>query len=471
MRVDATSAIEAAGPPHAPAPANRAAEVLLNSPARALIYGLIALEPDRDHTPADLTRRLNMRQGPSPGWKLRTDCSDIPGKFCESSLVQAGLVAQTTTIGHGGKAARSFRAVPEHIDENLAYVGIGADWELQFPHLRLNDLLGDSRLHTGQAMPVNNLMLYNALLRSPNGRASRTELLTRTGLPRVFRSLGYLERTGCIEKSSTYNFNEREIILPPPPKNYFQRHGDKLSGIGKAVYSAAQALRRRGSSRVSGADLLAEIAEVNSELALSDVRRFLTSQNPPFIKYPNTGVSSRKRTAYSIKAELRPAIADLLLRIDNLESDPEFALAAARRAAEIISNRGDMAFLMAKAKPSKEAWRYDPASENLDTRTRRRLASLTLQRLPIAPDWGMKAACRGRTGTVFVPDEDSVYTAAQAREAKAVCGGCEVVYSCLQTSLDNNEKSGVFGGMGIVERRAYRLSKPKVLELQKPTRT
>ena len=45
---------------------------------------------------------------------------------------------------------------------------------------------------------------------------------------------------------------------------------------------------------------------------------------------------------------------------------------------------------------------------------------------------------------------------AQAAEAKAVCRECTVQAICLQWALDNNQDSGVWGGMSEEERRSLK---------------
>ena len=45
---------------------------------------------------------------------------------------------------------------------------------------------------------------------------------------------------------------------------------------------------------------------------------------------------------------------------------------------------------------------------------------------------------------------------AQAAEAKAVCRECTVQTICLQWALDNNQDSGVWGGMSEEERRSLK---------------
>jgi WhiB family redox-sensing transcriptional regulator len=62
--------------------------------------------------------------------------------------------------------------------------------------------------------------------------------------------------------------------------------------------------------------------------------------------------------------------------------------------------------------------------------------------------WRQHAACRGLDPEVFYPTSEE-----DAEEAKAVCGQCPVRQLCLEQSLANRERDGVWGGMTERERR------------------
>ncbi len=75
--------------------------------------------------------------------------------------------------------------------------------------------------------------------------------------------------------------------------------------------------------------------------------------------------------------------------------------------------------------------------------------------LPEAPPnekpWQQRANCRGVDPDLFYPERG-----ASTREAKAVCGGCEVRFECLEYALDHAEKFGIWGGLSERERRRLR---------------
>ncbi len=76
----------------------------------------------------------------------------------------------------------------------------------------------------------------------------------------------------------------------------------------------------------------------------------------------------------------------------------------------------------------------------------------------LAPDveegerrWQERANCLGVDPDLFFPERG-----ASTREAKAVCGSCEVRPECLEYALDHAEKFGIWGGLSERERRRLR---------------
>ena len=69
-------------------------------------------------------------------------------------------------------------------------------------------------------------------------------------------------------------------------------------------------------------------------------------------------------------------------------------------------------------------------------------------------DWRSKAACLSVDPELFFPIGNTGRAIAQAAEAKAVRRACEVQAICLQWALENNQDSGVWGGMSEEERRS-----------------
>lgn len=69
----------------------------------------------------------------------------------------------------------------------------------------------------------------------------------------------------------------------------------------------------------------------------------------------------------------------------------------------------------------------------------------------LRPAWMADAACQPGQGDLFFPErgEDS-------DEAKRVCAGCTVRRECLTLAFDNNEQTGIWGGLSGKERRRLR---------------
>src|SRR5258705_13711775 len=65
--------------------------------------------------------------------------------------------------------------------------------------------------------------------------------------------------------------------------------------------------------------------------------------------------------------------------------------------------------------------------------------------------WQERANCLGVDPDLFFPERG-----ASTKEAKGVCGGCEVRTECLEYALRHGEKFGIWGGMSERERRRIR---------------
>jgi WhiB family redox-sensing transcriptional regulator len=70
---------------------------------------------------------------------------------------------------------------------------------------------------------------------------------------------------------------------------------------------------------------------------------------------------------------------------------------------------------------------------------------------PDGKRWQERANCLGVDPDLFFPERG-----ASTREAKSVCGSCEVRLECLEYALVNGEKFGIWGGLSERERRRLR---------------
>lgn len=62
--------------------------------------------------------------------------------------------------------------------------------------------------------------------------------------------------------------------------------------------------------------------------------------------------------------------------------------------------------------------------------------------------WQERALCAQTDPEAFFPEKGG-----STREAKRVCGGCEVRAECLGYALENDERFGIWGGLSERERR------------------
>ncbi|WEH43280.1 WhiB family transcriptional regulator [Streptomyces sp. NBC_01218] len=71
-------------------------------------------------------------------------------------------------------------------------------------------------------------------------------------------------------------------------------------------------------------------------------------------------------------------------------------------------------------------------------------------------NWRTRAACREEDPDLFFPIGSTGPALHQTEEAKAVCNACPVREECLRWALENNQDSGVWGGLAEDERRAFK---------------
>jgi WhiB family redox-sensing transcriptional regulator len=70
---------------------------------------------------------------------------------------------------------------------------------------------------------------------------------------------------------------------------------------------------------------------------------------------------------------------------------------------------------------------------------------------PAAPAWQAQALCAQTGADFFFPEPGS-----SVREAKRICGMCEMRPACLEYALTNDERFGVWGGLSEKERLELR---------------
>lgn len=64
------------------------------------------------------------------------------------------------------------------------------------------------------------------------------------------------------------------------------------------------------------------------------------------------------------------------------------------------------------------------------------------------PDWMLEGLCAQTDPEAWFPEKGG-----SSREAKRVCGTCDVSTECLAYALTNDERFGIWGGLSERERR------------------
>jgi WhiB family redox-sensing transcriptional regulator len=72
---------------------------------------------------------------------------------------------------------------------------------------------------------------------------------------------------------------------------------------------------------------------------------------------------------------------------------------------------------------------------------------------PADSAWQEQALCAQTGADFFFPEPGS-----SVREAKRICGMCEMRSACLEYALNNDERFGVWGGLSEKERLSLRRS-------------
>ncbi|MEU1309442.1 WhiB family transcriptional regulator [Streptomyces cinnamoneus] len=68
-------------------------------------------------------------------------------------------------------------------------------------------------------------------------------------------------------------------------------------------------------------------------------------------------------------------------------------------------------------------------------------------------DWRLRGICLNVHDTFFPVSSNACAAAADAAEAKQICGNCPVITECRQWALDHRIEYGVWGGLSERERR------------------
>jgi WhiB family redox-sensing transcriptional regulator len=92
-----------------------------------------------------------------------------------------------------------------------------------------------------------------------------------------------------------------------------------------------------------------------------------------------------------------------------------------------------------------ENWFIDPVELGVPG-IRRRTAS---EDDPLA--WQTESLCAQTDPEAFFPEKGG-----STRDAKKICGSCEVKAECLEYALQNDERFGIWGGLSERERRKLR---------------
>ena len=81
--------------------------------------------------------------------------------------------------------------------------------------------------------------------------------------------------------------------------------------------------------------------------------------------------------------------------------------------------------------------------------------------------WRDRATCLGEDPELFFPIGTTGPALVQIEEARAICGRCEVVDTCLDWAIESGQNAGVCGGLSDAEREALRRRKARASALSR----
>jgi WhiB family redox-sensing transcriptional regulator len=90
------------------------------------------------------------------------------------------------------------------------------------------------------------------------------------------------------------------------------------------------------------------------------------------------------------------------------------------------------------------------------------ISQTSTQGAPLLTTWRNRSACLDENPELFFPIGNNGPALDQIKEAKAVCGRCEVVEACLNWAIEYGQDTGVWGGLSEDERRAFKRRNARV---------
>lgn len=91
----------------------------------------------------------------------------------------------------------------------------------------------------------------------------------------------------------------------------------------------------------------------------------------------------------------------------------------------------------------------EPPQERYDKIGRRLVPRTFVRTFAPLGDWVEQALCAEVDGDLWYPDANN---GLNGREAKAICGECEVRTECLEYAMRNGEQDGIWGGLSPQQR-------------------
>lgn len=321
-----------------------------NNPAK-MVTLMIMANAGEALSKTGLLREFHRVQGENPGWILGRG-SNTPFSYCEQGLYPR--LADQTEIASSKvqKNVKAFRINEQGILTGIPLCGALLGLELEYEHTSTGRLLGYSNTtNPSERMPSLRFKLFEYLLDNTDYRFD-FELKKAIGKPPHRKDLLIpdLKSQGIVEKTDVYAPSYRRFKLIEPPMENLNRGGSRTHPETYAVFLTIQDLVSKNRTTMNGEELLDEISIRYPQFDKNFVWKRITTVkgiNRMMESFETDGI---KKSSLRITKEYREIIERLVGTVCQLEQDPDYRQDMTSQAQRIMSNSGQVSYLLKKAR-------------------------------------------------------------------------------------------------------------------------
>ena len=331
-----------------------------NHEAKIVTALVLAAEPDRFFAKGSLTNAVTERQGINPGWKQNRGAAF---SYCRDSLEPIGQVVHGIAYGSGSlknTLVQAYRFNADAPPEDLAAIGLVADWSLKWKDLSAQTALGSTASRGDSRASEARMDVLLELATSPSLTMATSEIAGLSNIvPKTRTScIDQLEEQKLVVVETVEDNNDREFVIE---NNQYtgRRPLENLRLETRLVYKFLG--QKEVGDKFTKEDLLDYVArrviQLEPDYDLAVVRDQLTMklardnlELPGIQRLQNYNGDTGTRTRVSLASEYAEALKELVGIVVGInDRDPALIAHGRKRAKEIISNPQNVHDLMAKA--------------------------------------------------------------------------------------------------------------------------